>query len=60
MNLPKQSRPVIRGVSQDPTRALVERSQGVMACLNWCANNCQRNFAGCEMLCHAGEGPRCP
>jgi len=62
VNLPKQSRPVIRGVSRDPARAKVKGAQPtpVGDCLRWCAANCQRNYAGCEMRCHAGQGPSCP
>jgi hypothetical protein len=49
MNLPKQSRPVMRDVSRDPIRARVGGTQApvigghrnpVLACLQWCRNNC--------------------
>jgi hypothetical protein len=59
MNLPKQSRPVIREVSRDPIGARVEGAQ-LMACLNWCAANCNpHQYAGCEMRCHGGLPPAC-
>jgi hypothetical protein len=61
MNLPKQSRPVIRDVSREPIRARVEGAQPTVGdCLRWCAANCRRNYAGCEMQCHAGNFFYCP
>lgn len=60
MNLARQSPPVIRGASREPINPLVEGANWTGDCLRWCAANCERNYVGCEMLCHAGQGPRCP
>jgi hypothetical protein len=62
MNLPKQSRPVIRDVSRDPIWARVRAAQppsNISICLQWCRVMCPRNYAGCEMSCHGGHGPIC-
>jgi hypothetical protein len=47
MNLPKQSRPVIREVSRDPIRTRVEGAQEI----GW-----QRRYANCQRQC-AGYAP---
>jgi hypothetical protein len=65
MNLPKQSRPVMRDMSGAPIRARVGGLQppdALRLCLQWCKIMCP--YAGrhsaCEMGCYGGLGPRCP
>jgi hypothetical protein len=63
MNLPRQSRPVIREMSRDSIRARVGGAQPpsqIAICLGWCRVMCQRNYPACEMRCHAGLPAACP
>ena len=56
MNLPKQSRPVIREASRDPIRTRVEGAQ------TYCERECAKvsspgsaKFNSCVMLCNRGD-----
>jgi hypothetical protein len=62
MNLPKQSRPVIRDVSRDPIKARVEGAQPpfLSICLAACRRMPARLYVTCEMGCHAGRPPEYP
>jgi hypothetical protein len=63
MNLPKQSRPVIRDVSRDPISARVEAAQPSF--ISICLAACRRmpllgDRIACENNCHRGRPPEYP
>jgi hypothetical protein len=64
MHLPKQSRPVIRGATQDPIKAEVKGAIWNYPACQACINRCESRYSGnetqinaCIDWCPCGYGP---